>query len=48
MRPCATMRPLAMTAMCVESRSTISRMCDVRKTVPPARDERLQQILDLP
>ena len=35
MRPCATSRPSAMTPMWVESRSTISRMCDVRKMVPP-------------
>ena len=33
--PCATSRPLAMTPMCVDSRSTISRMCEVRKIVPP-------------
>src|SRR6185295_10852498 len=33
--PCATSRPDAMTPMCVDSRSTISRMCEVRKTVPP-------------
>ena len=45
--PCATSRPLAMTPMWVDSRSTISRMCEVRKIVPPRRDERLQQILDL-
>ena len=35
MRPCATMRPSAMTPMCVDRRSTISRMCEVRNTVPP-------------
>ena len=34
--------------MCVDSRSTISRMCEVRKTVPPRADERVQQLLDLP
>ncbi len=33
--PCATMRPRAMTPMCVDRRSTISRMWDVRKMVPP-------------
>ena len=33
--PCATIRPLAMTPMWVDSRSTISRMCEVRKIVPP-------------
>ncbi len=33
--PCATNRPCAMTPIDVQSRSTISRMCDVRKIVPP-------------
>ena len=36
-----------MTPMWVESRSTISRMCEVRKIVPPRATNDMQQILDL-
>src|SRR5262249_23686270 len=32
---CSTSSPLTMIPTCVQSRSTISRMCDVRKTVDP-------------
>ena len=48
MRPCATIRPSAITPMCVDSRSTISRMCEVRKMVPPRATNDVQQVLDLP
>ena len=45
---CSTNCPLTMMPTCVQSRSTISRTCEVRKTVDPRCDEPCEQVANHP